>query len=465
MRRVELDTIPEPDSREKPYITPDDSTVARSEKADVRYVCGTCGTVLAELPYQTTLGTVLSKLDELQDLDREINVVKCTNCGDFNEFPHEGNNPKSKEMRNSFESNLENLLQQVSESNREFQPEGHYVDPDVHILNSYDEIYELDYQDLLRLPRYLSDAVLRLSPPRVTQDHFLYWGWTAAYLTEHPEKDQFGKLSREFLSLIHMMLFKIRHINSRIFYPRAGITTPIDGEEISWEDAWKAIEWGNPSLRHLTVLPDRYATTTGFAVLEGLICNHSDHLTAQGKLSHDVKCPWRPTDQNFLHQGTSITYHDRLQVWRNYDAQNETANTLERINDLTRYDTCILSSNMEGIDNILQDEAESTQNLLRVVADQRNSNLHGQLHSRVFGTLVTTLCALVIWDALPPDEFEDHKERVIKKIYDEPDKAFDDVMSAPAFMPVDRVQAFLDVDFITPKDPRYPEKYREFKYE
>lgn len=467
MRRVELNTIPEPDSSKKPYCVPANSPLARSEDADISYVCGECETVLAELPFQTSLGAVLSKLDELKESEKSFDVVQCPDCGEFNEFPHSGNNPKENEGRGGFESNLEELLQQTRLTNRDFGPEGHYVDPDVHILNNYHEIYELEYPELLELPRYISDAVLRCSPPRVTQDHFLYWGWTAAYLSEHPKSEQenFEKLAREFFSLIHVMLFKIRHINSRIFYTRAGITTPIEGEMISWEDAWKTIEWGNPSLRHLTVLPDRYATTTGFAVLEALICHHSKHLTNEGKPSQDVRSPWRPPDKELLRKGESISYHDRLQIWRHYDAQDETADSLAQINDLTRYDTNNLSSNIEGVEDIIDEETRSTQNFLRVLADQRNSNLHGQLHTRIMGTLVTSLCCLLIWDLLPQDDFEKHRDAVKEKIYEQSDEAFDNVMSAPAFMPVDRVQEFLDVDFVTPKDPRYPERFREYDYE
>lgn len=467
MRKVGLSTIPEPDSNETPYYLPGSAPVVSAEESDVEYNCGKCETTLAELPYQVTLSTVMTELDGLEVIDKEIHVIRCPKCSSFNEFPHSDNNlMNDPNSSTDFEENLERLLRQSERKagDEDHDPEGHFIDPDTHLLNKWDDIYDLSHEELLQFPRYLSDAVFMTSPPRISYDHFLYWGWTAAFAVEHPisQEGPFQDAIREYLSLIHFMLFKLRHINSRIFYTREGITTTIDDREISWEEAWRVVDWGNPSLEHLSVLPDRYAATAGFAVLEGLLNIRCDAISSdEGDVSTDVASPWHPCQSTLK---GDVTYHDKLQIWRYHSAQSTAEETLSLIDDLTRYDPEILFGNMAGVEGIVEEELESTNHFLRVVADQRNANLHGQLSTRVVGNLIASLSSLLIWDAIPDDDFEEHQERVIEKVENQEGEAFDNVLSAPAFMPVDRVQHLLDVDIVTPADPRYPDKFRQFKY-
>ena len=362
---------------------------------------------------------------------------------------------------------MEKLLRSSEKlrTNRNFEPEGHFIDPDTHLLNSWEDIYEFTYEDSLRFPRYLSDAMLKTSPPRISYDHFVYWGWTAAYVTEHPLSNQepYEEIVREYLSLIHFMLFKLRHIYSRIFYSRYGISTTISDVEISWEDAWKTIEWGNPSIQHLSMLPDRYAVTTGFAVLDGLICAHSDDLSIEtGNLVNEIQSPWHPTETTL---NGSIDYHSKLQTWRHHAAKPRTEKTLGKLNGIHRYDSAVLHSNIAGIEDIVSSEKDTTGHFLRVVADQRNNNLHGQQNSRVIGTLITTLCSLLVWDIISSENYEENRDEVVEKIDEQDNEAFEDVLSAPAFMPVDRVAHLTDFDVLTPSDPKYPEEFRYFEYD
>lgn len=468
MGKVELNTISEPDSNEAPYFIPESAPVVSSKEYDVEYICGECETTLAELPYQVTPSTVLAKLDELEEIDAEIHVVKCPECGSFNKFSHANNNQiRESSPSPDFEGNLERLLRQSERriGSEDYDPEGHFIDPDTHLLNKWDDIYNLSYENLLQFPRFLSDAVFMTSPPRISYDHFLYWGWTAAFAVEHPisQEEPFQTAIREYLSLIHFMLFKLRHINSRIFYTREGITTTIDDREISWEEAWRVVDWGNPSLRHLSVLPDRYAATAGFAVLEMLLNIHCDAISSnEGDVITGVASPWHPSQSTLK---GDVSYHDKLQIWRHHSASSTVEETLSLIDDLTRYDRGKLNRNMEGVEAIVEEELESTKHFLRVVADQRNANIHGQLSTRVIGNLITTLSSLLIWDVIPDDGFDEHQDIVVEKVENQKYEAFENVLSAPAFMPVDRVQHLLDVDFVTPADPRYPEEFSQFKYE
>ncbi|MFC6835325.1 hypothetical protein [Halomarina ordinaria] len=463
-----LNIIPEPDSHDTPYYVPESAPVVNTNESDVEYICGKCETTLAELPYQVTLSAVLANLDELETIDAEIHVVQCPECSLFNEFPHKNNNPMNDSSSPpDFKENLERLLRQSERilSDEDYDPEGHFIDPDTHLLNNWDDIYNLSHKDLLQLPRYLSDAVFMTSPPRISYDHFLYWGWTAAFAVEHPisQEEPYQAVVREYLSLVHFMLFKLRHINSRVFYTRQGIATTIDGKEISWEEAWRVVDWGNPSLDHLGVLPDRYASTAGFAVLEGLLNNHCDAISSSdGDVTTDVASPWHPCQSTLK---GDVTYHDKLQIWRHHSASLTVERTLSQIDDLTRYNRNTLIGNMSGVEKIVGKELESTNHFLRVVADQRNANLHGQLSTRVIGNLITTLSSLLIWDMIPEDGFEEHQEMVVEKVNNQDNEAFENVLSAPAFMPVDRVQHLLDIDTVTPADPRYPEGLRHFKYD
>ena len=211
------------------------------------------------------------------------------------------------------------------------------------------------------------------------------------------------------------------------------------------------------------MLSDRYAATTGFAILDGLICAHSDDLSIKtGNLTNEIQSPWHPTKTTL---NGLIDYHSKLQTWRYHAAKPVTEQTLEEINNIHRYDSDTLHANIAGIEDIVSSEEDTTGHFLRVVADQRNDNLHGQQSSRVIGTLITTLCSLLIWDAISPQGFEESRDIVAKKINKQENEAFDDVLSAPAFMPVDRVAHLTDLDVLTPSDPRYPEEFRYFEYD
>ena len=433
-----------------------------STESDIKYTCSNCSTVIAELPYRVRLSDVFDNHDGLSELEEDIIAVSCPNCETFHEIPNRDDEPEQLNVS----VNLSHLLAETEQTGimSGFDPEGHSIDPETHILNRWDNIYELSHKNLRQLSKYLSDAILRTSPPRISYDHFVYWGWTAAYITEHPisESDPFEDLVSEYLSLVHIMLFKLRHIYSRIFYAPGGLHANIDGREITWEEAFRTIEWGNPSIQHLTVLPDRYAASTGFAVLEGLINIHSSHISTEtGHLISEVSSPWHPHQSSLKGEHT---YHDKLQSWRYHAASPETKSALSLIDDLSRYETDVLRANMAGIEDILKEEQNTTNHFLRVIAKQRNLNLHGQLPTRVIGTLITTLCSLVIWDIVPDSDFEQHRESVLEKVKNQENEAYEDVMSAPAFMPVDRVQHLTGINTVTPSDSQFPEWFDRFGY-
>lgn len=314
MYTAELIPIPNADPNEVPWFKPNENPLTDSEIAHVQYLCGGCSATIANLPYMVGLSELLNNHEPIKNFDADLLAIVCSDCDMFNELPNRDEAP----VQLNIDVNLAHLLAESEQTKppAEFDPEGHSIDPEVHLLNRWDEIYELSYENLVGLSMCLSDAALRTSPPRISYDHFIYWGWTAAYITEHPlsSTPQFKELIREYLSLVHFMLFKLRYIYSKLFYSGAGLHTNVDGRDITWEEAFRVLEWGNPSIQHLPVLPDRYAASTGFATLEGLINIHGDNLSAEnGTLVSEVSSPWHPHRSSIKGEHT---YHDKLQIWR-----------------------------------------------------------------------------------------------------------------------------------------------------
>jgi hypothetical protein len=460
MHTAQLIPLLSADPGDIPHFIPESSSFINANKQDVEYLCGECSTTIATLPYEVDISDVLG--DHFDQLDKDILAIGCPDCDMLNEIPNRAEKPHQRNV----DANLANFLAESEQTGLQnvSGPEGHSVDPEIHLLNHWEDIYELSRDDLLSFARYLSDAAVRTSPPRISYDHSVYWAWTAAYVTEHPlsESEPFESLVREYLSLVHFMIFKLRHIYSRVFYAPGGLHTNVGGRDITWQEAFEVTDWGNPSTRHVALVADRYAASTGFAVLEGLINIHCNDLsTKEGVLTSEVNSPWHP------HQSTikgEHTYHDKLQLWRYSTSNEKTRDSLSLIDDLTRYNFDTLRSNMAGVEEVLKEERNTTNHFLRVIARQRNLNLHGQLPTRIAGTLITTLCSLLIWDAVPTSDFKQHRETVIWYIQNRPDEAFDKVMSAPAFMPVDRVQHLSDVNTLLPSDSDYPELFDRFRY-
>ena len=151
-------------------------------------------------------------------------------------------------------------------------------------------------------------------------------------------------------------------------------------------------------------------------------------------------------------------------AWRYHISRSDTKRVLSLIDDLSRYNSDPLRANLAGVDDILKEERGTTNHFLRVIATQRNLNLHGQLPTRVIGTVITTLCSLLIWDAIPSEDFDKHRRETLNKIENQSDEAYEDVMSAPAFMPVDRVQHLTELNTVTPSDPQFSDLFSRFKY-
>lgn len=73
MRKLKLDIISESEAKQRDgYIEPDDGPALEFGNGDLIYTCGKCGEHLAEVQPNFRLTVVL----------------KCPECGSFNESPH-----------------------------------------------------------------------------------------------------------------------------------------------------------------------------------------------------------------------------------------------------------------------------------------------------------------------------------------------------------------------------------------
>lgn len=281
-------------------------------------------------------------------------------------------------------------------------------DQELYLLPGPD-IHEQSLTHLRRLPQYLCDAILLPHKTTAPLDSYLYWAWTAAVASSLTFSGRHFDFEDtvflwDFLSTVHMTLLPLRHHR-------------LD------EDDQQTIADLNPSIEGLRYAGIRFAATIGCSILDGFISRHCDELDQDGELvSGSLNASWRPDGRIT----NPPNFHDRVQVWREYQASQDTKHSLDAINDLTRYDVDVLRGKLEGSGDILEEERESTNNFLRVMKEQRDYNIHGSGSTQVIGPIVLNLCCLVIWDQIPEDEFDTYREGTLAELVD-PSQLSDDI--------------------------------------
>ena len=354
---------------------------------------------------------------------------------------------------NEFTENSKSKEQGLSHS---VEPEGHYVDPDLYLIDEWEDMYNLDMADLRRIPRYLIKMVLKTDPARLSYDHSVYWAWTATFISEHPIRNtnEYGPMIDEFLRLVHFMMLKVRHLRLKMFCR----DIEYGGEPFTrtFGSALDTVEWANPSIDPIAIMADRHASTGGFSILDGLVCHHCKVPDPDtGRIaSNPVESPWHPKQSKI---GGDISFHDKLQVWLYHEANDETQRTLTEINDLSEHDPQSLIDKMTGIEEIVDEELKSTGHLLRVFSHLRDENIHGQQANRIIGSIITTICCLLLWDGINQSSVQPRSEKIERKIDSTEQFESKEAFSATAFFPVDRIANTLDADVLTPSDPRYPD--------
>lgn len=293
-----------------------------------------------------------------------------------------------------------------------FEEEGNILlptleDDSLYLLPNW-EIHELPIDALRRLPRYLSDTILLPQKTAAPIDHYLYWAWTASvsssmrYRGRYLEFEEWSIL-RTFHNLIHLALQPNQ-------VPRLSEETHNHLSDVA------------PSVIGVQYSGLNFASSIGFSLLEGLLyLYYEDRIEEEPAMkSESLQGNWRPPDSQDAIQGKTHrglleqwdesgppTYHDKLQIWRSI-ASPTVNQTLSEMNDLSRYDVDILHRKLRGeaVSERLNQEAQSTENFLRVLYEQRNTNLHGKDSTQVIGPIILNLCCLVIWDRIPNEHFE-----------------------------------------------------------
>lgn len=369
--------------------------------------------------------------------------------------------PHERELKKSAENFISGASTVTYPDREQAVGEGHYLDPESYLLEDWESIYKFTLSDMRRFPRFLSEMLLKTDPTRLSVDHSMFWGWTAAYISQHPirNRDGYEDLIIDFLRMVHFMLFKHRQIhitNSYQDYVRFG-----DGPmATTLSESWRNVSWMNPSIDPISMLSDRYASTAGFSVLDGLLIQHCEKLNNNGHIDGDtVHSPWRHKKDKI---GGNINFHDRMQIWAYYEATDEVQLTLTEVDDLSDYDIGVLCRNIPGIEKRVEDEMRTTQHFLRAVSKLRNANIHGLRASRVIGSLVVTLCCLLLWDEVSLDDYQSRKSQIQTTISNAEMFASENGFSPTAFYPVDRYRSHVGGTQV-PSDPAHPQHSRSIQ--
>jgi hypothetical protein len=292
-------------------------------------------------------------------------------------------------------------------------------------------IHELVVADFRRLPRYLTDAVLKPDRVLVPGDHYLYWAWSGAffrYLTgKHPAGswmfhsagpppgmqgvphtssesrpskygphvwgEKYKPVLEDFFTLLHMMLLPVREVSKAI-------------------EARAQLYSLNPSF--LGVQKDlgfKFATGSGFSVLEGLLRRRCDPLNEDGilKPGHGpINLP-----HTTLNAGQRVYLFEALLLWKQHTAGPLVEQTLSEIDDVTRYDVTKLTQKFGGLSQTdLSHGGLPVDSLLKGIKEQRNYNIHGEDSTMAIGAIVLTLCCLILWDELNESNIQYDRSKV-----------------------------------------------------
>lgn len=260
-----------------------------------------------------------------------------------------------------------------------------------YLLPEDTEYHKLSLSTLQRVPVYLCDALLKPEGTiATTYDHLQYWGWTSAVIAANSEIQD--ENTQDIQLSTHLGQSPIR---------------------IDWRE--------NPTLEAITFRRDRMMLLAGFASLEGRICRYTDILTETGDVTGEIVASWKPdkVDENKkrITPGDQPTYSDLLQIWRKTSNSNITTDTLNEINNMSRYDTETLFWKFPEMEEIIREDLEDgTYNFLRLIGEYRKENYHGHKATATVAPIVLTLCCLTVWENIEEDDFEAATEEAVKRI-------------------------------------------------
>jgi hypothetical protein len=260
------------------------------------------------------------------------------------------------------------------------------------LLPSGCSYHELPRQDLIKIGKYLCDASLKPTIAiSTTLDHLQYWAWTATvalgYYSDPDDHDIF-ELYNHLQTTVSLTLL------------------PIHTDEPEMGSA----------LSQVRADSGRLALLSTFPLLEGLICHLGKNITRNKDgypvPQRTVKKYWGESvdgkyDGKIGNGNKMYAYDDLLQVWRSIGVSSQLHDILTDINDITRYDTDVLSRKFGGATGeIDKQEDEGTHNFFAIIKQVRNNNSHGAEAVRTLVPVMVTLCCLCIWDVISDETYE-----------------------------------------------------------
>lgn len=233
---------------------------------------------------------------------------------------------------------------------------------DYHLLPFGLPLHKFYLDELHYFSKSLIDSALKTHTNATTEDFNAYWGWTAALVSHLSTNGEIGKyrdILHDFYFLVHSSLVSARH--SYLVQNNQQLLRVISRTNPSIE----GVTWGSG-------LP--VAATYGFSVLEGLL-----------------KRRCRVFETN-----------DRIKIWEGLkelsqddDVSGVVKEVLAEVDDLDRYDRDVLERKMEGVP-----ELTNRTRLSWLITKQRNYNIHGEGSTQAIGSIVLTLCSLVLLDEI-----------------------------------------------------------------
>lgn len=250
--------------------------------------------------------------------------------------------------------------------------------PEFHLLPFGLPVHEFYLEELQYFSKSLIDSGLKPHTNAVTRDFSAYWGWIAA-LISHLERKQAFKEYQEIINdyyyLVHSALVSERHSDLMRINPNFHIS----------------LAQLNPSFAEITLgggLP--LAATFGFSVLEGLLKRRCNDLM--------------PDSRTNIRRGFQTLIEDS-------EVSPMVREVIQEIDDLDRYNRDVLERKMAGIPDL-----SNRDSLLWLIKEQRNYNIHGEGSTQAIGSLVLTLCSLVLLDEITESEYSEAQIETIKDI-------------------------------------------------
>ena len=270
-----------------------------------------------------------------------------------------------------------------------------------------------DLETLREFPRFLFDLILRPETSTISHEFFMYWDWTSEVVNfalsngdeygslvkpeeaGRPSEFAFSGTFKDFFSMVELMRLsrKLRGQNDRVVEFILDMTGLTRGT-----DEFSMLRLHGPST---------------LSILDGLVSRRCG-MDKDSNPEEPKEKFWRPEDE----RNGGWNYHDVLQYWRHYVATDTVSETLGEIDDLDRYNQSYLRrmAGVMGNEETLNEELGSTNHFLRILASQRNYNIHGNGSSPTIAPLALSLCCLVFWDIIDEDAYKEYQEKLLRQM-------------------------------------------------